>query len=491
MSNVLGLTAEPAAPKQPAPALSANGAKQMPVRVVRILVGILLIGLATFASFASMDGLPHDMRATLLVFAATLIAWTVMDLPETPVALAGALVLVLTHTVAEARFFQALGSEFIFLMLAAFVIGAVLKETGLAERVAFKMLAPFRSVRGVFWAATGAIFLSAFVVPSTSARAVILMPIFLGLSGAIGRPAVTRALALLFPTVILLSAAASLTGAGAHLVAADAIERSSGLSVDFARWAMLGAPFALLTSLVACAIIMFVFLGREDRKAGVEPLDEASRSLSRQDKVILCVVAATVGLWATSSLHGVGLPIIALIGALIAASKSVSGISFKAALKGVEWNLLLFLAATLVMGEAMLDSGAAKFLVDRALAAFRDTEPPSAWALVGAAVCVSTLAHIAITSRTARATVLIPALALPLAGLGANPTSMIMLVTLGSGFCQTLIVSAKPVTLFGGMEAPPFSARDLFLLSVLLFIPFTVLLAAFAMIVWPALGMNL
>lgn len=490
MSNVLALPAGSATPKEPLPALSTAREKHLPVPLVRILVGTLLIGLVTLAIFTSIDGLSYETRVTLSVFAGTLIAWTVTDLPETPVALAGALVLVLTNTVAEARLFQALGNEIILLMLAAFVIGAVLKETGLAERAAFKMLAPFRTVDGVFWGATGAIFLSAFLVPSTSARAAILMPIFLGLSSAIRRPLVTRGLALLFPTVILLSAAASLTGAGAHLVAVDAIERSSGLSVDFARWAMLSAPFALLSSLVACAIIMVVFLHRDDRKAGVERLDKASSSFSWRDRVILGVVAATVGLWATSSLHGVSLPIVALAGALIAASKFVSGISFKAALKGVEWNLLLFLAATLVIGEALLDSGAAKFLVDRLLATFEGVQAPSALVLVGVAVCVSTLAHIVITSRTARATVLIPALALPLASLGVNPAPMILLVTLGSGFCQTLMVSAKPVTLFGSMDPPAFSARDLFLLSVLIFVPFTTLLAALAMIVWPALGMD-
>ena len=489
MSNVLALPAEPVAPKQAAPARGSVGEKHVPVRLVRILVGALLIGFATFAIFASIDGLSHEMRVTLSVFAGTLIAWTVMDLPETPVALAGALALVLTKTVAEPQLFQALGSEIVFLMLAAFVIGSVLKETGLAERAAFKVMAPFRTVHGLFWAATGAIFLTAFLIPSTSARAAILMPIFLGLTAAVGRPSVTRALALLFPTAILLSAAASLTGAGAHLVAADAIQRSSGQSIDFARWAVLGAPFALLSSAVACAIILVVFLNKEDRKAAVAGLDGASTGFSRTDKTILGIVSATVALWATSTLHGIGMPIVALAGALIVASKSVSGISFKTALKGVEWNLLLFLAATLVIGEALLSTGAAKFVVDKAFAAFEGTEAPPAWVVMAFAVTVSTLAHIVITSRTARATVLIPALALPLAGLGVNPASMILAVTLGSGFCQTLMVSAKPVTLFGGMEPPAFSARDLLLLSLLLFVPFAALLVAFAMVVWPVLGM--
>lgn len=485
MSENLAL---PADARPLAAAVSKAAERQISVRLVRILVGVLLIAFATFAIFASIDGLSTQMRVALSVFAATLIAWTIMDLPETPVALAGALALVLAGSVGEQALFAALGSEIVVLMLAAFVIGAVLKQTGLAERCAFRMLAPFRTVQGIFWATTGAIFLTAFLVPSTSARAAILMPIFLSLSAAIGRPTVTRALALLFPSAILLSAAASLTGAGAHLVAADAMRRVSGQSVDFATWAMLSAPFAWISSLIACGLILFVFLKSEDRKALVTHADGAATAFSNRDKTILAVVGITVALWATGSMHGVGLPIVALVGALVVASKSVSGVTFKAALKGVEWNLLLFLAATLVIGEALLETGAAKLVVDRVMAAFQGSVAPAPWILIAFAAAVSAFAHIVITSRTARATVLIPALALPLAGLGVNPATMILVVTLGSGFCQTLMVSAKPVTLFGGMEPPAFSAVDLLWLSALLFVPFVALLGAFAIFAWPLFG---
>ena len=61
------------------------------------------------------------------------------------------------------------------------------------------------------------------------------------------------------------------------------------------------------------------------------------------------------------------------------------------------------------------------------------------------AAIAATLSHLIITSRTARATVLIPALALPLAALGADPVALVMVVTLASGFCQTLMVSAKRI----------------------------------------------
>ncbi|KQU81963.1 hypothetical protein ASD00_07845 [Ensifer sp. Root31] len=71
---------------------------------------------------------------------------------------------------------------------------------------------------------------------------------------------------------------------------------------------------------------------------------------------------------ATSGLHGVALPFVALIGALVMASEKVSGLSFRKALKTVEWNLLLFLAGTLVIGEALMSTGTAALRRSRSAA---------------------------------------------------------------------------------------------------------------------------
>ena len=46
----------------------------------------------------------------------------------------------------------------------------------------------------------------------------------------------TRALALLFPTIILLSAGASLTGAGATSGNCSFISRTGGREMDFLSW---------------------------------------------------------------------------------------------------------------------------------------------------------------------------------------------------------------------------------------------------------------
>lgn len=475
--------------------ISANEASdfggQMPVHRVRLLTGSMLLVFAAILIFLAADGLTMPMRLALMAFATTLVCWTIFDLPETPVALAGALALGATGTVSEEAVFAALGNDIVWLMIAAFIIASVLQASGLVERLTFRLLAPFERVSSLFWALTLTIFATAFIIPSTSARAAIFMPVFLGLTAAIGRPGVTRALALLFPSVILLSAAASMTGAGAHLVAVDFIRRSGGHAPDFLDWALLSAPFGLVTSLIACGLILRFFLGAQDRAAVLEPGSPVERQpLLAQERTLLAVTALIVLALATSGLHGIALPFVALIGALVMASEKVSGLPFGKALKTVEWNLLLFLAGTLVIGEALMSTGTAALLADRAIGLLSLVGKPPAWLVILFTVILATSAHIVVASRTARATVLIPALALPLAGLGVDPAVLIMAATLGSGFCQTLMVSAKPVALFGGMEPPAFTPSDLLRLAAMLMVPFIGLLTLVAVFIWPLMGLG-
>ena len=155
-------------------------------------------------------------------------------------------------------------------------------------------------------------------------------------------------------------------------------------------------------------------------------------------------------------MHGIGMPLIGIAAALLLANEKVSGLPLKTALKSVEWNLLLFLAGTLVIGEALLETGTAKVLAERMVGLAGSSIAAWPVLIVALAAIAATLSHLVITSRTARATVLIPALALPLAALGVDPLNLVMVVTLASGFCQTLMVSAKPVALFGAMDPPPF-----------------------------------
>lgn len=468
-------------------------ARSMPVARVKQIVAAVILAFSAILIFLAIDDLTMPMRLTLAVFVATLVAWIILGLPDTPVALAGAAALAVLGAVDEDVVYRSLGNDIVWLMLAAFILAGVLRQVGVIEQLIRRLLVRLNTVQSLFWGLTLLIFSTAFVIPSTSARAAMLAPVFLGLSAAIGNARVARALALLFPSAILLSAGASLLGAGAHLVAADMMKRTQGHGPDFLGWIALAGPFSLLTTLLTCAVLLRFFLNAEERTMLIAgPGGDASPvPLARQQWAVLAVTGVTIVLFATQPLHGIGMPLVGITAALVLANERVSGLSLKAALKGVEWNLLLFLAGTLVIGEALLETGTAGLMAERMVGLLG--EGIAAWpvAVISFAAVVATLSHLVIASRTARATVLIPALALPLAALGINPVSLVMVVTLGSGFCQTLMVSAKPVALFGAMDPPPFGQADLLRLAGLLALPFIVLLVLLATLAWPLQGLPL
>jgi di/tricarboxylate transporter len=423
---------------------------------------------------------------TLAVFGAAIVAWVVLKLDETPVALVAALGLVAFGVVPSATLFEALGSDLVWLMLSGFVIAAVLQVSGAAEHWTRRWVQGATDVASVFTRLTWGIAATAFVVPSTSARAALLLPVFMVVARACGDARVSRALALLFPTVILLSAGASLTGAGAHLVATDLLRRLGEPAPGYLGWLVLAAPVCLVTCLAARTIVLCLFLTPAERRqpwsAAVASRSEATPEARRASAVVLGTIAA----FAAAPALGLETALVAIAAALLITVPRLSGVDLAAALKRVDWNLLLFLAATMVLGEALVATGAAKAIAAGLTDALPVTAAPWLWLALAGAVAVAS--HLVITSRTARALVLLPTLALPIAALGSlDVGTVVLLMVLGSGYCQTLVVSAKPVLVFHRAEGETFSEGDLLRLSVVLAPVVMVLLVATAAWVWPLL----
>lgn len=455
-----------------------------------LLVALLMLG--TYIGLKwGMPDITNGARTALLVFAFALLAWSVLRWDDTPVALLCCLTLVGASVVPASALYESLGNELIWLLLGAFVLSSVLQGSGLAERGALRLVAGATTASGLCRRLCWVIMATAFVIPSTSARAALLLPVFVALSQSINPPRVIRAMALLFPTIILLSAGASLLGAGAHLVAIDFIERSGGGRIDFLHWAWLGLPFSIATCVIATELILCLFLTRPERKAPLHLPRPRREPLRAEQRNILIICALSVAGWMGGNWLGLDAALVALCGALAATCKPVTGMHFAQTLKKLEWNLLLFLAATTMMGQALLDTGAAQAIARSAMQMLPIAGASPLWILTTAAT-LSVLSHLVITSRTARAVVLLPVIALPLAVAGGTDAALLVFVCVqGSGFCQTLVVSAKPVALFAKTDGIGCAPSDLLRLAAVLGPCVIALLVLFAGIVWPAQGLGL
>ncbi|WP_031483287.1 SLC13 family permease [Streptomyces bicolor] len=448
---------------------------------------------ALLAVPGNFPGLGAEARLTLAVFALATCAWVATPVDDTYIALGAGLALTVTGVISSDTLFGTLGDSTVWLLICAFVLAAAVTRTGLAGRAAAFLVGGARTVRQLVHLTTAALVVTAFAVPATSGRAALALPVFLALAKALAdRRRLVVMLALLFPAVILLSAVATLIGAGAHLITVSVLWQATGDRIGFTEWLLLGLPLAVASSHLAAETVLLTSTRRADRKGPVRITPEQIQEncdhpvtgpWSQAEKRCALLLGTVVVLWCSEPLHRVPPAVVALIGAVVAASPALGTVHLKDALKTVPWSLLLFMAATMAMGVALADSGAAKWLVDGLPAG---TSPLLFLTVV---VAVSTAAHLVLQSRSARSSVLVPLVVAAAVGAGVNPVAAALASTAAAGFCHTLPASAKPVTLFSDLPGTPtYTPRDLLRLSAVLAPLTAALVLLFAVAVWPLLG---
>ncbi|NDZ88379.1 MULTISPECIES: SLC13 family permease [unclassified Streptomyces] len=448
---------------------------------------------ALLAVPGNFPGLSGDARLTLAVFALATCAWIGTPVDDTYIALGAGLALTATGVISSDTLFGTLGDETVWLLICAFVLAAAVARSGLAGRAAAFLVSGAGTVRQLTHLTTAALVVTAFAVPATSGRAALALPVFLALAKVLAdRRRLVVMLALLFPTVILLSAVATLIGAGAHLITVSVLWEATGERIGFTQWLLLGLPLAMASSHLAAEAVLLTTTRRADRKEPVRITLDQLQEHSEQpvtgpwepaETRCALLLATVVALWCSEPLHQVPPAVVALIGAVVAASPALGTVGLKDALRTVPWALLLFMAATMAMGVALADSGAARWLVSGL-----PLDLP-AWLFLAVVVAVSTAAHLVLQSRSARSSVLVPLVVAAAVGAGVNPVAAALASTAAAGFCHTLPASAKPVTLFADIpDTPTYTPRDLLRLSAVLAPLTAALVLLFAVTLWPLLG---
>lgn len=184
-----------------------------------------------------------------------------------------------------------------------------------------------RTVRQSVHLTTAGLVVTAFAVPATSGRAALALPVCLALAAALR-------------------------------------------DLSFVRWLVLELPSAVVSSPLAAELILATTTRRADRKG---PVTITAAQIQEHSGTAVegpftpaesrCLPLATVVLlWCNEPLHGVPPAVVALIGALVATSPALGTVRFKDGLRTVPWPLL-FTAATMAMGVALSDPGAADWPV--------------------------------------------------------------------------------------------------------------------------------
>lgn len=438
--------------------------------------------------------LPTEVRSALFGFAVATILWSTTKLHASYVALGSVIITTLTGGGSQELLFQSLASDVIWLMIGAFILGGAMQATGLAERLASLIVNRARTVRGVLWLLTTVLQFLSFFVPSTSGRAAVVMPIFHSISHTVGEKAIRRTLALLIPTIILVTTISTLIGASSHLIAVDMLRQTFNQNISFAQWVLWGFPFGVTASYVSCWVIMRLFLDKECLHYELQPRERrpgVDTCFSRNQKFTLAVLLLMIGLWLTEALHGIQIATVTVVGALILTLPGFGVIRWKEGINAVSWNLILFVGAALALGRTLIESGAAQWLIDQLFSLCNIDGMRSTFLILLVIGVISLTSHLYITSHTTRAVVMIPPILYFASSLNLNATAVLFICTVGMDYCLTFPVSSKALLMFQETDEETFQPTDLLRLSSILIIVHILLIIVFYYGYWKWTGLAL
>lgn len=468
--------------------------------VITALPALVLMSIAATLVLLPQP-LDYSARLSLFVFAAAAILWTTTSLNAAYVALGGVLILAVGGAIEQEDLFETLESDVVWLMIGAFILGAAVQSSGLASRLTDAVGRHSRTVGGMMWLATIVLIPLSFLIPSTSGRAAVSLPLFRTVSDALGNRRVTRALALLIPTVILVSTISSLVGAGSHLIANElldeTLDRAYGSDagdqsgVGFGQWLIYGLPFGIAASLISAFAVTRLFLNRRERHLPLSFEAAERKPLSAKEKRTIAVVAVMVALWLTESLHPLAVATVSILGAFALTLPGAGVIAWKDGLKAVGWNLILFVGAALALGEALIETGAAQWLIGRIFELSGIADGGSILLILCGITVISLTSHIYLTSHAARAAALIPPFLFLGLQLDLNLTAVMFLATVGMDYCLTFPVSSKALLMFQELDRETWVPADLMRLSAVLLPAHAVLMLLFYLLYWQHVGLAL
>jgi len=450
--------------------------------------GVSLLASALMGALTAVvwlwPSIPFAARVVLWVYGLAVIAWAVTSVNAGIIGLAAVVALLAFGVVPQDWVTDILLSKVVWLILGAYLLGEALTRTGLAYRLMAGLAAAMRTPRGLAWRLTGALLTLAFLVPSTTGRAAMLLPLVRSLPHREGNGS-RRCLGLLIPCIVLVSTPVTLTGAAAHLLANEMLSSTGQTPLSFSRWLLLAGPFGVAVSILTAWLIIRRHLPQADEPLPVTELPAVP--WSRAEWTTLGVLGGMLLLWLTTGLHSLSFTAVMLLGVIVLMAPVIGVLDWKEATKAIPWDLLIFAGSAVWLGKALVESGASGWLVGQVVgvSGLAPASSPLVVLILLGVVAVS--AHLYLMSHTARVAALVPPL-LALAGeFGWNPTAVVLVTVIGIDYCLTLPICSKAILMY---ELDRGQAADLFRLSLILMPTYLLLLIACYFVWWVPLGLS-
>lgn len=334
----------------------------MPLAIIAFIVVMLI----------PMKGLSYPGHAAIALLIFAIIMWA----SETVhLAVTSLIILFIQPIIGVASFDNAVigfANPIIFLMIGGFIIAEAIRKSGLATRLTYTMLNKFGTTpdRSIFVAVFSTGILSAWI--ENVVAFAMLLPIIKEIIPLMGVDDPEKGKSNFAKAMVLGASYGSLAGGfGTEIGTAPNLMAAAYTHIPFASWMIFGFPLAIIMMLVIWKLVGRLF--KPEVKGIVGGMDTISNKMeslgpmTKIEKTSLVILLFTIGLWVTTTWTGLNSYSIALIGAVLFFIFKV--IDWKDAQRGVDWGLIVFFGGALSLGAALLNTGAASWLVHDIIAA--------------------------------------------------------------------------------------------------------------------------
>lgn len=334
--------------------------------------------LVAFACLIAINWLTPDVaglkaagKAALAVSVFAIVIWVTQAIDD---ALSGLLIVFLlaalkAHSVAGA--FSGYSNTSLWLIVVGFIMAGCMEKSGLSKRIALVLVnLAGGSATKVYWAVAGVMAVLSFLVPSITARTLLMLPIILGIGQAFdakqGQSNIVKALIFIVAMSGTMMSIGVLTAHVGNPITVGLIEAAAKKTISWSEWFRIGGPPAFIMAAISVYLLRLLWppeiksLG--EGQAYIQRELAALGKLSRHEIYTMVVFILTLILWATDSMHKTPVITIGLLSIILLLWPGTGIMNWKEASSKVPWNVFVLYGAGLSMGGALVSSGAAKWL---------------------------------------------------------------------------------------------------------------------------------
>lgn len=265
-------------------------------------------------------------------------------------------------------------SSALWLLVTGFVISIAMTQTGVARRVALKMMRLFgRTPMGATFAPMVANLIVAPLTPSNTARTAAMLPIIEGVAQAYkvekGTSNFGRGLYLANTFASNITASAFLTGTIPNPIAIGMIVAVTGATAftTWGFWALAALPTNILVLIAAMWIPLKLY--PPEMKAipgGLEYIDDELKHMgpmSANEKKAIVFFLLALGLWASDMWHGFNSAMVAFLVSTLILLPRIGVLTWQDAQKGIPWELFVYFGGVITLSDALMKTRAFEWVI--------------------------------------------------------------------------------------------------------------------------------